>query len=60
MPHRTYRTTWTSAQTVEDIAYGGGYKAEVGRDQDGDYLAVVTREGMEFRGRLLVIEGVVA
>ena len=52
MPHRT---TWTTANVVEDIAYGGGYKAEVGHDADGDYLAVVTREGMEFRGRLAAV-----
>jgi hypothetical protein len=49
------RITWTTADIVEDIGYGGRYPVEVGRDHDGEYVAVVTREGMEFRARLAAI-----
>ena len=49
---RVHRTTWTTADLVEQIAFDGGYDLEVGRDSDGDYEAVVTREGCEFRARI--------
>jgi len=45
---------WTTQDIVEQIAASrpGEYVAEVGRDSDGDYMAVVTREGTTFAARL--------
>ena len=52
---RVHRTTWTTADLVEQIAFDGGYELEVGRDSGGDYEAVVTREGCEFRAMIEVV-----
>lgn len=49
---RIHATTWTTSDHVESIAFAGGYPVEVGTDSGGDYAAVVTREGVEFKGRL--------
>ena len=49
---RIHATTWTTSDHVESIAFAGGYPVEVGTDSGGDYTVVVTREGVEFKGRL--------
>ncbi len=49
------RVHYTTVARVEEITEAGGYQAEVGRDNDGEYLAVVTREFVEFRGRLTAV-----
>lgn len=37
---------------VEQLAFDGGYDIERGTDRDGDYMAVVTREGTTYKARL--------
>lgn len=49
---RIHATTWTTKDHVEDISFTSGYPVEIGADAGGEYAAVVTREGMEFRARL--------
>jgi len=46
------RVQWTSVDAAEKIAFDGGYDLEAGVDRDGEFVAVVTREGTEYRGRL--------
>lgn len=47
------RVHWVDANRVEQLAFDGGYDLEAGVDRDGsEYVAVVTREGTEYRGRI--------
>ena len=50
----TRRIHWTTAELVESIANATGRQIEFGRDDQGDYGAVTTREGTEYRARLAV------
>lgn len=49
---RTRRVQWTTVDAVERLAFDGGYDLEAGVDSKGEFVAVVTREGTEYRGRL--------
>lgn len=46
------RVHWTTVDAVEALAFNSGCQVEAGVDDDGEYVAVVTREGSEYRGRL--------
>ena len=47
------RVHWTTVDAVEHIAFEAGYEIEAGIDHEGEYIAVTTREGSEYRGRLI-------
>lgn len=46
---------YTTEQSLEDLAASRNYPIEFGRDSRGDYAAVVTREGTEYRARLAAV-----
>lgn len=51
-PPTRRRVHWSTVDAVEQLAFDGGYDLEAGVDDQGDYVAVTTREGAEYRGRL--------
>ncbi|GAW50576.1 MULTISPECIES: hypothetical protein [unclassified Nocardioides] len=52
LPARRRRVHWTTIDAVEQLAFDTGAEIEAGIDDKGEYAAVVTAEGVEYRGRL--------
>ena len=51
----TRRTNLTTSDSLEQLAHDGRYDIEFGRDSRGEYGALVTREGVEYRAYLTAV-----
>lgn len=53
---RRRRVHWTTIDAVEQLAFDTAADLEAGIDGKGEFVAVVTREGTEYRARLAQTE----